>query len=275
MKKYKWGGDLYHCPDDSHISVDCNLTDDELYRLYGKDYWKGKEYTDYLADERLTRKRIKGSIKILEKYLPVKESFRIFEIGCAYGFFLDECRKKWNCNVSGIDVSESALEYAKNKLYLDVIKGDYITYHLPNEGKIDIIAMWDTIEHLRNPDDFVKKAHHDLNHNGILIISTGDMGSFNAKMRGKKWRQYHPPTHLHYFSRKSLIALLEANGFEVLDVTYPWNFVSLNNAAWIILCLRSSKKNIYDILRKTGLLKFDVSFNLHDYMRVIARKKCD
>lgn len=272
MKKYKWG-ELYFCPNDTHISFDCNLSDEELYQLYGQDYWNGKEYTDYLADERITRKKIKKSIKSLEKYFPKEKRFSIFEIGCAYGLFLDECRKKLNCEVAGIDVSDAALQYAQKQLCLNVTKGDYVTYQLENEGAVDVIAMWDTIEHLSNPEEFVKKIHSDLGENGILIVSTGDMGSFNAKARGKKWRQYHPPTHLHYFSRKSLIALLERNGFEVLEVTYPWNYVSLNNAAYIILCLRNSQKNLYNFLKKTGVLKLDIAFNLHDYMRIIARKK--
>ena len=132
--------------------------------------------------------------------------------------------------------------------------------------------MWDTIEHLQEPGKFVEKAFRDLNSNGIIAITTGDIGSLNAHLRGKKWRQYKPPVHLQYFTKKSLKRLLVQKGFKVLKVSYIWNEMSLNNALYIILCIRSNHKKLYDFLVKIGIKKIKIYINLRDYMFVIARK---
>ena len=66
--------------------------------------------------------------------------------------------------------------------------------------------MWDTIEHLKRPDLFVQKAAADLRPGGLIALTTGDIGSLNARLRGARWRMIHPPTHLHYFSVSDSVA---------------------------------------------------------------------
>ena len=51
-------------------------------------------------------------------------------------------------------------------------------------------------------------------------MTTGDIGSLMARWRGARWRQIHPPTHLHYFSKLTLAQLLERHGFTVAYAGY-------------------------------------------------------
>ena len=52
-----------------------------------------------------------------------------------------------------------------------------------------------------------------------LALTTGDIGSVNARLRGHKWRMIHPPTHLHYFSAETMKALLDRHGFRQSSIS--------------------------------------------------------
>jgi SAM-dependent methyltransferase len=86
------------------------------------------------------------------------------------------------------------------------------------QGAFDVVCMWDTIEHLPGPARFVSRAAEALRPGGHLFLTTGDIGSLNARLRGSGWRQIHPPTHLNYFSRETMRRLLERYGFEVVGI---------------------------------------------------------
>src|SRR5262249_20847419 len=102
----------------------------------------------------------------------------------------------------------------------------------------DVVCLWDTIEHLPRPDLFLQKARQLLRPNGRLFLTTGDISSLNARLRGRKWRQIHPPSHLHYFSKDSIAKILRRTGFRAL---------ALETAAYF--------HPLYNILASVGLRK--------------------
>lgn len=136
----------------------------------------------------------------------------LLEIGCAYGFFLDEARHSY-AKVSGIDIAGAAIQHAKRTLGLDVEARDFL--ELPPGRRADVICLWDTVEHLPRPEAVLEKARDVLAPGGWLFLTTGDIGSLNARLRGSRWRHIHPPSHLHYFSRATMRRLLERLGYEV------------------------------------------------------------
>lgn len=257
------------CRNCGFITTNLNLSDKEIKELYSINYYNGEEYSDYLSDKKMIQKNFKNRLLRIDKYI-VGSKNSLFEIGCAYGFFLDVARNYFK-EVSGIDISDEAVCYARDKLSLHVYSGDYLSLQTKNEMQ-DIICMWDTIEHLKNPDLYIEKIYKCLKPNGLLCITTGDIGSINAKLRGRKWRQIHPPTHLHYFSRKTIRIFLEKRGFEILEISYPSNIISMNTILYTILCLRSNHQKMYNFCKKIRLTNLNISINLHDFMFVIARK---
>lgn len=260
---------LLKCENCGFMSADLNLSNAEIKQLYSENYYHGEEYADYLSDKQIIQKNFNKRLEKMKPYLDNVKDKKLFEIGCAYGFFLQVASQIFG-KISGIDISEDAIKYAKEILKLDVYAGDFCLLDI--QDKFDVICMWDTIEHLDKPELFVKKSYEILNKDGLLCITTGDIGSVNARLRGRKWRQIHPPTHLHYFSRKTLALLLEKEGFEILEVTYPANKISLNTVLYTILCLKSNCEKIYKFVEKIGITKWNININLHDFMYMIAKK---
>ena len=132
--------------------------------------------------------------------------------------------------------------------------------------------MWDTIEHIKHPDQYVSHAANILSENGLIALTTGNIGSLNAKFRGPKWRMIHPPTHLHYFNKKSMFHLLERHNFEVIHFEHPSVSRSVQFILGKVIPDGKIKGFIMEQLTQTGLADFKLSINLFDIMYVIARK---
>jgi len=202
---------LQRCLACGFISFDAAAVD--VNELYDDAYFAGGEYADYRGQEPAIRRSMRRHLVQMSRYQPLGGS--LLEVGCAYGFFLDEARGRF-ARVAGVDVAEGAVSYAREQLHLDASVADFPS--LATATRYDAICMWDTIEHVPEPERFVTKAHQLLAPGGHLFITTGDIDSFNARLRGAKWRQIHPPTHVNYFSKRTLALMLERLGFRVAGV---------------------------------------------------------
>jgi len=261
---------LRRCSVCSHTWADVNLSDDELRGLYSHNYFHGDEYADYEKELPALKKNFQRYVQKLTQHHTQGE--RLLEIGSAYGFFLDIAREKYQ--VCGIDISEYAVRYAIEKLGLDVRCGDYLGAP-PPEKPYDIICMWDTIEHLREPDLYLQKAVREIRTGGTLALSTGDIGSFLARIRGSKWRLIHPPTHLHFFCDKSIRTLLERVGFANIQIYHPIFWRNMDSTICRIFKYPAGRwtDKIYETLSAVKIINFAFPINTWDLMTVYATRK--
>lgn len=274
----KDGYPLHRCTLCSHVFVGSAVTEAEVRALYDEAFFSSGSYADYEADKLVMQRNFRQFIDLLR---PHSSSGKMLEIGCAYGYFLELAREHWE--VEGIDISEQAVAYAKEKLLLSVQCADVRQFPFL-ASSYDIIVMWDTIEHLNDPAPYVRRAWELLKPGGILAVTTGDSGSFVARIQGKNWRLYEPPFHLHYFSRRTLTDLFGRCGFEVagcrsvgyhrsLDMILerlfyhqkPPAMQSVYRAAkWLKIAGRSSVYlNLYDIILMIGR-KFEPALHADD-----------
>ncbi len=264
-------GILLRCPECNLIFANPRLTDAEIQQLYGSSYFSGDEYVDYIGDRAAIQSSFRPKITYMTRMAPQIE--RVFEIGAAYGFFLDLARERWD--VAGIDISEEAATYAQNHLGLSVCHGDLLVTPL-RASYYDAFCMWDTIEHLARPDTYIQRIAELIKPGGYLFISTGDIGSPLARVQGRAWRLIHPPTHLFYFSRITLTRLLEQYGFRVKAITTTGMYRSLRQTIYSLFVLRYPRWRIlYDWLITTPLGTLSFYLNLGDIMLVVGQARDD
>ncbi|MBI5369177.1 MAG: methyltransferase domain-containing protein [Planctomycetes bacterium] len=234
---------------------------------YTLDYFHGREYQDYPAEKPWIQRNFRARIRDLRALRP---GGRLLEIGCAYGFFLELARRHWQ--VSGLDISRECVEHARGVLGLDVESADFLD--LPDEPESrDVICLWDTIEHLARPVRVLEKAARWLRPGGVLALTTGDVESAVARWRGERWRLIHPPTHLFYFSRRTLGQALTGAGLRVDRVRYVGYTRSLKAMLYGMLVLRSPEREwAYRGLTLGGRLDLPVPLNLFDIMMATAVK---
>jgi hypothetical protein len=258
-------GELIQCCFCSLVFFDKIIEDSELIQLYQEDFFKGEEYFDYESDKRIFQKNFNTRLNDIKYHI---SHGKLFEIGCAYGFFLDLARNLFD--VEGIDIAQEPTEFARSKMGLKVQTGNYLEFRLPE--KKDIFCMWDTIEHLKDPHLFLEKISSEIRGGGYLFLTTGDIGSLNARWRGPKWRMIHPPSHLFYFSRQTITQLLSNYGFRVVNIKYPGYYRSLSQMIYSIFFL-NRRFDRFKVKKALKMIDFPIYLNLYDIMCVVAQKK--
>jgi SAM-dependent methyltransferase len=261
---------VLRCGDCGYVFADTSLTDEELTELYREEFFTGGAFSDYPSDEKYFRKNFRARFKTLSAFLDDSRHRHLLEIGSAYGFFLDEVRERFE-SVRGIDITDGGVRYARERFGLDVIQADFLAHDF-GAKKFDVVCMWDTIEHLRAPHLFVEKIAAQTEKGALLALTTGDIESVNARLRGSRWRLFIP-SHLHYFSRRTIALMLDRYGFDVIYNRYCGFYRSFDNVAHNVLLLRHNSPRLYRLLQRTGLTRHGFYLNLYDAMYVIARRR--
>ena len=245
-------------------------TSEGLAALYNEEYFRGEEYADYVGDKRVTQKNLRKWLRVVRSYV---EGGKLVEVGCAYGFFLELAREHFD--VLGYDVSEEAVQYANDIIGVPARCRDFLSDDSLNQGSVDAIASWDVIEHLPEPDRFIRRCNEVLHPGGYLFLTTGDIDSWVARRQGKRWRLICPPIHTQYFSGRTIKHLLMRDGFETVKIFYPGYWRSLEQMLHGIFTSSSHHKPsaIYRVLRKITPKKIPIYLNTFDIMFVVARKK--
>lgn len=257
---------ILRCPSCRLVFANSSLTLEEAVQLYGREYFLGSEYLNYPEDQRVFRQNFRRRINTLQRF---SQGGKLFEIGCAYGFFLGESREIWQS--AGCDISREACNAARAH-GLDVTCGDFLNLPL-KENAYDVIALWDTIEHLIRPDLYMEKVSRLLRKDGIVAITTGDIGSLIAKLRGHSWRLIHPPTHLYYFDRQTLSALLKKNGIELIHFEHCGFYRSFRQMLYSIFFFKWMprwREKFGNFISNSR--DFSVYLNLYDIMMIVGRK---
>lgn len=237
--------------------------------LYGPDYFHGAEYLDYPSDEPFFKRNFRRRLRDILRY---RAGGRLVEIGAAYGFFLELAAARFD--VVGFEINPEAVRHAREVAGLDVRGDDFLAVTRERiGGPVDVTVMWDVIEHLERPDAFVAHAAALSSPGAMLFLTTGDIGSRVARLRGRRWRMIHPPTHLHYFDRHTITRLLDRHGFEVVDLRGEGVARSLRQIAYAVLVLNLGLPRAWEAARRCIPAGWGLTVNTFDIMRVAARKR--
>jgi SAM-dependent methyltransferase len=254
--------DIYQCSSCGLGRAEAAGFDPNAY--YTEDYFDGGHadgYADYQGAEPVLRQEFAGTVEFVRRF---RSSGRLLELGCAYGFFLQEAKRHFA--VSGIELAPSAAEHCRRS-GLNVLQGAVDRANLERLGRQDAVVMLDVIEHLPDPLGSLQLAADYLDPGGVLVITTGDFGSIAAKIMGKGWRLMTPPQHLWYFTTQSMHRLAARTGLRVECIDHPWKLVP---ASLILFQLR----RMLGLKASGGACgrSFGVPVNLFDAMRVVMRK---
>jgi SAM-dependent methyltransferase len=80
-------------------------------------------------------------------------------------------------------------------------------------NSLDVVTLWDVVEHLANPRSTFEEAWRILRPGGWLVVQTMNVESWPARLLGPRW-PWLMEMHLHYFSPRTLSALARQVGFE-------------------------------------------------------------
>ena len=148
---------------------------------------------------------------------------RLLDVGCGRGYVARELATK-GCHVTGMDqyIPEASVENAG----IDFIRWNLDRPEFPvNVSGFDQIMMLDIIEHLKEPEKFMDELRFAAAcKRPEVVITTANIGFFVTRLMlffgqfnyGRKG--ILDATHTRLFTFRSLKALLEQSGYNILEV---------------------------------------------------------
>ncbi len=178
-------------------------------------------YSDasYIAQESALRATFKRLL-----YNLAKRSLtggQLLEIGCGYGYLLDEARLFFDRRV-GTEFSPQGAEIARTT-GADVFVGG--VEQIPPEAKFDCVVATQVIEHVYQPLPFVTQIAERTTPGGHIVLATPNIGGVLSKFMGRRWPSFKAPEHVVYFDFQTLSALMRRAGLDdVRRFPYPHAF---------------------------------------------------
>lgn len=234
-----------YCRKCSHVYIDNSpITTENIAEYYTMDdfkgdrqlqnqSWYGEYYRECFVDyEKYSHTspvllQFRDKLSLLGKLLPLKG--RLLDVGCATGVFLDMARKDgWE--VVGIETSADLATYANENFGLEVHRVD-VTREMPAIDQVDVITLFDVIEHIPEPDKMIASCAKLLKPGGYILLRTPDERGlmrgmakllFNLSLRRFDYPMlwFYSFEHIQSFSLRSLQHLLESGGFKVTNVIH-------------------------------------------------------
>lgn len=144
---------------------------------------------------------------------------RLLDVGCATGIFLDGMRRMgWQ--VSGIEPSEPAARYARERFGLEVFSGLLEEAPYP-AASFDAITLWDVLEHVHDPRRTLADLARLLRPGGLLVLSLPNPDSLEARFLREHWLGWDLPRHLNLFRPPLLRSHLARANLPVERITSP------------------------------------------------------
>jgi 2-polyprenyl-3-methyl-5-hydroxy-6-metoxy-1,4-benzoquinol methylase len=175
-----------------------------------------REYFAYeLENERgffgLMKKAL-ADVRFFEEIETSVGAGRFLDVGCATGMLLAEMKRRgWN--EKGVEVCAPSAEYGRRERGVDIHTGTLEEASFSGES-FDVVHASHLIEHLTEPEGFLRELFRLLKPGGWAIITTPNAAGLQARLFGGGWRSAIAD-HMYLFSRATLTALMRKSGFEI------------------------------------------------------------
>jgi 2-polyprenyl-6-hydroxyphenyl methylase/3-demethylubiquinone-9 3-methyltransferase len=168
---------------------------------------------------------------------------KILDVGCGGGI-LCEPLARLGATVTGIDASLQAIQVAQQhaqQMGLDISYHHATVESMPGEN-FDVICALEIIEHVDQPQEFIKACSRLLSPHGLFFISTLNK-TIKSYLQGiiaaeyilrwvpkgtHDWQKFVPPSQLADWLREMGLSFMDLKGFHY----NPLHFLSTHQPLW-------------------------------------------
>lgn len=155
----------------------------------------------------------------MDPILRHKKAGRMLEIGPWIGLF--GCNAKdVGFEVTAIEMNPSCVEFLRKTVGIRAVQSSDPVQALADLNEsFDVIALWHSLEHLKEPWRLVERASSCLTPGGILVIAIPNIESYQYSVLKSAWKHLDAPRHLFFYPIESLTALCRQHGLSALEIT--------------------------------------------------------
>jgi SAM-dependent methyltransferase len=195
-----------------------------IERIYQEEYHQSRGHSDNAAIEVMKQATATRYLRLLDRCRPPGR--RLVEVGCSAGAGLEAAaRAGWE--VEGVELSAAAAELARRRPGVRAVFAGRLEDAPLAEESVDVITMFDVIEHIDPPGPTLARIHRLLRPGGLLLLVTPDGGSLSARMLRGRWPHLFVE-HVVMFSRRGMRQCLEEHGFAVERLAFAWKRINLD-----------------------------------------------
>jgi 2-polyprenyl-3-methyl-5-hydroxy-6-metoxy-1,4-benzoquinol methylase len=186
-------------------------------------------YVDGYHDQRhMDGQRVNASINVeLLRSLSLDPAGKsLLDVGSGFGFLLDKLRHRKASRLAGAELSRAQRAYSIDKLHLETFGQ---LDELSDQDQFDIITIFEVIEHIPEPLEFIQGVCKHLRKGGSLVVGTDNFTSDVVKVLGDRFPKWIPHEHVSFFTPSSLKSmLLRCDGltFAAARSFTPWELLA-------------------------------------------------
>ena len=195
----------------------------DIYRDFSDNMAQGnsKSYISYFKSqpEHFKYFIFNHRIKPIQRYAPElfqRKSSCVVDVGCGSGTFLAYMKRLGFSNLWGSDFNSQNVKEVKDAFGIEVLAGDISV--LDQIPPADLMVLYDVLEHVPDPIDYLRTMIKHLNDGGVVQIRVPNYGSFWASVLKTRWLWTIPPFHLNYFTVPVLKAMMQNAGYADVQV---------------------------------------------------------
>jgi 2-polyprenyl-3-methyl-5-hydroxy-6-metoxy-1,4-benzoquinol methylase len=200
---------MVRCSSCQFVFLNPRPTVESLHHFYQK--YLPEEESSIKSWEKMMEPVFHRAADLLKQY---RRNGRLLDVGAGFGFFLAEMKNRgWEA--VGLEISQKALDYARNVLELTIHPGPLEKVGFP-DNHFDAVTGFYVIEHLSHPMAFLRECYRILKPEGLLLLRYPHTTPIKNLLDffGIKNRLYDLPAHLSDFSPKMIQQCLERMDFE-------------------------------------------------------------
>jgi len=171
-------------------------------------------------------------VEILRKQVPPPAS--LLEVGPATGEFA-YCARQKGYRPTLFEMDERCCGFLREVLALDVVQTSNPAESLDAATAYDAICIWQAIEHIPNFWTLMERSIDRLGPGGVLILSTPNPCSLQARILRRFWPHLDAPRHLYLIPQSWVRSFARKHGLAaVFDTTRDVGSIGLNYYGWLL-----------------------------------------
>lgn len=144
--------------------------------------------------------------------IPLQAPLTVLDVGCGSGVLASQLERLTAWTADGTDLNLSALERCRPR------RGRSLYYDVTEErpellGRYDVVVVFDVLEHLPAPREFLKGPMAHLKPGGLLLVNVPALPALDSAYD-------RAAGHLRRYTRRTLAAELEGLGLTTLALRY-------------------------------------------------------
>lgn len=210
------GCPILDCDRCGHRFAEASPHGDHVSKVYGDHYFSqgGAGYSDYHASEAMLVRQGRRYASLIAPYIG---GGRLLDVGAAGGYVLQGfCDAGWEGVGIEPNASMAATGQEAGRRIVVATAESLPASALADEPPFDLVAMIQVIAQFHDIRAALGNLAARTRDDGWWLIESWNCRSLTARLQGRRWHEYSPPSVLHWFTPERLAVLLKDYGFTVV-----------------------------------------------------------